>query len=66
MKTIKRRYYEEPNTTELKNGSFICVGQWSNGNLAYSRLNDNGDIIDEENGMYYQIRENGKLIMVHC
>lgn len=66
MKTIKRNYYEEPNATELKNGTFICIGQWANGNLAYSRLDDNGDVIEEEDGMYYQIRENGKLVMVRC
>ena len=66
MKEIRRKYYDSPCVDELKDGSFVCVGQWANGNLAYSRLNEDGEIIDDEDGMYYQIRECGKLVMIHC
>lgn len=66
-KTITRNYYENPSCEKLiENGKFICVGQWANGYFAYSRIDENGNEIEEESGMYYQIRENGKLVMIHC
>lgn len=64
MKQIKRRYYESMSSYELKTGTFICEGQWADGHLAYSLLDENGNPIEEERGMYVQLRSNnGYLYM---
>lgn len=64
MKQIKRRYYESMNAMTMKTGTFVCTGQWADGHLAYSRLDDNGEIIEEDEGMFVQLRSNyGYLYM---
>ena len=64
MKIITRKYYETMNSLEQKTGKFICMGQWADGHLAYSRVDDNGNVIDEEDGRYVQLRSfNGGLYM---
>lgn len=42
---------------------FINTGIWADGHLAYSRLDDQGNVIEEDEGMFVQIRFAGKLIM---
>lgn len=48
---------------------FMNTGIWGNGYLAYSKLTKSKDgkleIKDYDNGTYYQIRKNGKLVMIH-
>lgn len=61
MKEITRNYLQDG---EVNTAKFICEGQWADGHLAYSRLDNNGEIIEEDRGMYAQIRENGQLLMV--
>lgn len=66
MKPMKRIWcyaYEEeidPNRT----ANFVCGGQWADGHLAYSRLDDNDEIIPEDECEFYQIKVAGKMIMV--
>ena len=65
MKIITRNYYETMNSKTLKTGKFICIGQWADGHLAYSRVDDNGNVIEDEDGRYLQIRSsNNKYIML--
>ena len=69
MKIITRFYYEMGDITkEIKIGKFVNTGIWTDGHLAYSRLDNNGNIIEEDDGMFAQVREiiNGqnKLCMV--
>lgn len=65
MKEILRLCYE---TNKVE--KFVCSGVWANGNYAYSKitLNENGkeEIKNEDDGTYYQMRLNGKLVMVHA
>ena len=63
MKIITRKYYETMDSTELKVGQFICIGQWADGHLAYSRVDDNGNVIDGEDGRYLQMRGTNGLFM---
>ena len=64
MKTITRKYYETMSALTMKTGKFICIGQWADGHLAYSRVDDNGNVIEEEDGRYVQLRSsNGGLYM---
>ena len=64
MKQIKRKYYDSMSSYELKTGTFVCTGQWADGHYAYSRLDDNGEIIEEDDGMFVQLRsDNGYLYM---
>ena len=54
-KIIKRRYFETHSIFEQsKVGLFIARGQWADNHLAYSRVDENGDTIDECS--YVQIR----------
>lgn len=69
MKTITRNYYELSDTNkEIKTGNFVNTGIWADGHLAYSRLDNDGNIIEEDEGMFLQVRENingqSKLCMV--
>ena len=51
-KIIKRRY--AIGVTIVVEGYFINTGIWADGHLAYSRVDDKGNIIEE--GDYYQLR----------
>lgn len=64
-KIITRKYYESYNKDEvLKVGKFIARGQWADGHLAYSRLNQDGTEIEDEECSYVQLRfSNGGLYM---
>lgn len=64
MKEIIRNYYEYEGAELTSNGRFVNTGIFADGHLAYSRVDENGDIIEEEEGRYAQIRENGKLVML--
>ena len=69
MKTITRHYYEAGDVNkEIKIGKFVNTGLWADGHLAYSRLDNDGNIIEEDDGMFAQVRENingqNKLCMV--
>ena len=55
MKTIKRKYYNFE-IEVWEDGLFICVGQWADGHYAYTRLDRNGNRIEEEEGAYFQCR----------
>ena len=55
MKSIKRKYYNY-DLHEWVNGLFVCVGQWGDGHFAYTRLDENGVRIEEEEGAYFQCR----------
>lgn len=62
-KPIKRRYYETYSIYEKhKIGTFIARGQWADGHLAYTLLDENGDSIDECS--YVQMR--GNINGKHC
>lgn len=64
-KVITRKYYETMSDLTMKSGKFICTGQWADGHLAYSRVDDNGNIIEDEEGRYLQMRSsNGGLFML--
>lgn len=62
-KIIKRRYYETMNDLTPKVGKFVACGQWADGHLAYSRLDDNNNPIDEEECCYVQLRSQYGLFM---
>ena len=62
MKILKRNYIDV-NDFEIKVGNFINSGVWADGHLAYSRLDENNEIIPDEEGAYYQTRFGGKLCM---
>lgn len=62
-KIIKRDYYED-NSNIVKTGLFVARGQWADGHLAYSRLDNNGNEIEDEQCAYVQLRySNGGLYM---
>lgn len=62
-KIITRNYYETWDS-EMKTGRFIARGQWADGHLAYSRLDENDNPIDDEECCYVQLRyTNGGLYM---
>jgi len=61
-KTIKRKYVICNEYYEV--APFVATGVWADGHIAYSRLDDKGNIIPEEEGIYYQIRSPKGLIMV--
>ena len=61
-KIIKRKYLDDRNT--LKEGLFIAEGLWGDNHLAYSRLDENGNTIENEVCVYVQIRENNSLLMI--
>lgn len=63
-KILKRKYYETFSDGIQKIGYFICIGQWADGHLAYSRCDENGTVIEDEDGRYLQMRSfNGGLFM---
>ena len=63
-KVIERNYYESMDALELKKGRFIAHGQWADGHLAYSRLDENDEVIEDEECVYVQLRSyNGGLYM---
>ena len=63
-KIINRKYYEHMGALVTKDGHFICTGIWADGHLAYSRVDDKGNIIEDEEGVYVQLRSyNGGLFM---
>lgn len=66
MKPIKRQWtYDSDITNTIHDEAlFIVTGQWHDGHLAYSMLDENGEIIPEHEGSFYQVRYNGRLLMV--
>ena len=57
-KPIKRRYFETMSIyRQSKMGTFIARGQWADGHLAYTRIDENGEEV--EDCSYVQLR--GKL-----
>lgn len=63
-KIITRNYYETMGALTMKRGRFINTGIWADGHLAYSRIDDNDNIIEDEEGMYVQLRSyRGGLFM---
>lgn len=63
-KIIKRKFLERIGSLTEKTGYFICIGEWADRHLAYSRVDENGDVIDGEDGRYVQLRSyNGYLYM---
>lgn len=44
---------------------FVKCGIWANGQYAYSKLNEDGKVDNDNEGTYYQRRVNGKLVMFH-
>ena len=63
MKIYKRLYTDK--NGDIKEGRFIVTGEWANGLKAYSRIDEDGNIIPEEEGLYYQLRFGGQLFMIH-
>ena len=62
-KPIKRRYYESMNDLKVKVGTFIARGQWADGHLAYSLLDENGNEVEGEECAYVQLRGRYGLFM---
>ena len=65
VKPIKRNWIYDHDHKEERQGEryFIATGQWANGKLAYSMLDNNNQIIEEHDSAFYQIRtENNKLL----
>ncbi len=61
-KVIKRWYYEDIADRTGKWGYFIARGQWADGHLAYTRLDEKGNEVEET--CYVQLRRlNGGLFM---
>lgn len=66
MKTyqpIKRKYYDSPSQMIPKCAYFIASGQWADGHLAYSRLDENMNVVEEDECMYVQLRGTNGLFM---
>lgn len=63
-KPITRNYYDI-DSEEWKVGRFVARGDYADGHLAYTRLDENGEEISGEETCYYQIRLNGRLVMFH-
>ena len=65
MKVIQRNYID-PNSKEIKKGFFIAMGQWADGHLAYTFCDVLGNPLSNyEEGMWAQVRQYGKLLMIH-
>ena len=62
-KILKRKYYPIASEDKVEEGLFLCIGEWANGHLAYSRVDAKGNVLEE--GEYYQMRISGKLMMIH-
>lgn len=65
-KPIKRNWIYDSDRNEVKQGEsmFIATGQWADGRIAYSLLDEHGQVIPEHDSAFYQIRYDGKLLMV--
>ena len=66
MKAIKRNWMYDFDYTDTIQGEalFFAVGEWFDGSLVYSMLDDNGNVMPEHDGSFKQIRHNGRLVMV--
>ena len=66
MKAIKRNWMYDHDYTDTLQGEamFIATGQWADGRLAYSMLDDNNNVMPEHDSSFVQIRHDGKLVMV--
>ncbi len=60
-KIIKRKYINDEGKEIV--GKFVARGQWADGHLAYSLLDENDNEIEGEECAYFQIRFNGELVM---
>ena len=56
MKIIERHYVIDGCKTANGKGYFINTGIWADGRLAYSRCDKEGNIIEDEEGAYLQVR----------
>ena len=66
MKPIKRQWmygYDHTNTIQ-GTSLFIATGETPNGQLFYSMLDLNGNIVPEHEGSFYQTRYNNHLVMI--
>ena len=64
-KPIKRAVYDfESKSVSIEKFEFIAEGQWANGNLAYTKLDDIKEGNEDEYCMYEQIILNHQLVMV--
>ena len=68
MATYKKitRYYYDTNEygEKAKVGSFIAIGQWANGTLAYARYDEDGYPMEEANYFQYRGCINGKNCLI--
>ena len=62
-KQITRRYYDARDN-QWRTGKFIGGGEFADGHVAYDLLDDDGNPIESEQAMWYQMRSFGRLIMV--
>ena len=62
-KPIKRRYYDVDSNL-WKDGIFIARGEFTDGHLAYSMLDDQGEEIEGEETSWYQVVLMGRLVML--
>ena len=62
-KIIEREYYETMGELTPKKGKFVARGQWADGHLAYSLLDDNGNEVEGEECAYVQLRGRYGLFM---
>lgn len=62
-KIIERYYYETMDELTPKKGKFVARGQWADGHLAYSLLDENGNEVEGEECAYVQMRGVGCLYM---
>lgn len=63
-KPINRPYWDE-DTKSWKAGRFIAHGDFADGHLAYTRLDENDEDIEGEETCYYQVHWYGQLVMFH-
>lgn len=59
------RYYYDGDSEELKFGRFVARGDFADGHLAYTRLDENDNEIEGEETCYYQVQFGGRLVMMH-
>lgn len=66
MKAIKRNWMYDHDYTDTLQGEalFLATGQWGDGRLAYSILDSDGNVDQEHDSSFVQIRHNNKLVMV--
>lgn len=60
---IIERYYFDIDEFKWKKGNFVARGQWADGHLAYSLLDENGNEVEGEQCAYVQIRQEKMLVM---